>query len=91
MAVARLQQNTVSTNFRTAIRSVPSQRGARSIAPPASFMGLSAATTINNIINRQPSIVGLTQEQTSFSRELGLLEPRPLVYWSSVEDRIGCL
>lgn len=50
-----------------------------------------SANTINSIIYRQPSIVGLVQERDSFPTELGVLEPRPVVYWSSVEERMGSL
>ncbi|TQW06779.1 hypothetical protein IF2G_05163 [Cordyceps javanica] len=88
MATSRYQHNKMPSNFRASMRITPSQSHTRSTS---SFVGFSAAITINSIINRQPSIVGLAQERTSFAAELGLLEPRPLVYWSSVEDRIGCL
>ncbi|RGP63828.1 calcium channel subunit cch1 [Fusarium longipes] len=49
----------------------------------------SAAVTINNIISRQPSLLNLEAERRSFGSELSLLEPRPIVYWGSVEERIG--
>ncbi|PMB66531.1 hypothetical protein BM221_007523 [Beauveria bassiana] len=89
MAASRLQHNKMPSTFCTAVLITPSQSHTRSLAPPGRFMGFSAAVTLNSIINRQPSIVGLVQERSSFPAELGLLEPRPLVYWSSVEDRIG--
>ncbi|KAJ3470388.1 hypothetical protein FSOLCH5_000465 [Fusarium solani] len=50
-----------------------------------------SAATINNIILRQPSLVNMEEERRSFGSELSLLEPRPIVYWGSVEERIGSL
>lgn len=91
MAASRFQHNKLSGNFRTAVRSVPPQSHTRSVAPPAGFISLNTTTTINSVIYRQPAVVGFVQERTTFPRELVVLEPRPLVYWSSVEDRIGCL
>ncbi|KND90409.1 hypothetical protein TOPH_04960 [Tolypocladium ophioglossoides CBS 100239] len=49
----------------------------------------SPESTINSIIFRQPSILGLEEERRSFSRGLSILEPRPIVYWSSMEDRMS--
>jgi hypothetical protein len=46
-------------------------------------------TAVNNIVFRQPSIIGLEKERRAFTTELDLLEPRPVVYWGSVEERIG--
>lgn len=40
---------------------------------------------------RQPSLVGLEEERRTFGSELRVLEPRPLVYWGSVEERMGSL
>ncbi|KAM0437407.1 hypothetical protein ACHAPT_001769 [Fusarium lateritium] len=48
-----------------------------------------SAATINTIILRQPSLVNMEEERRSFGSELSLLEPRPIVYWGSVEERIG--
>jgi hypothetical protein len=52
-------------------------------------MGSSAAATINSVISRQPSLLHLEAERKSFGSELSLLEPRPIVYWGSVEERMG--
>ncbi|KAF4961948.1 hypothetical protein FSARC_9939 [Fusarium sarcochroum] len=49
----------------------------------------STAVAINNIISRQPSLLNLEAERKSFGSELSLLEPRPIVYWGSVEERMG--
>jgi hypothetical protein len=35
--------------------------------------------------------VNMEEERRSFGSELSLLEPRPIVYWGSVEERIGSL
>lgn len=51
----------------------------------------SPVSAINTIIYRQPSIVGLQEERENFSQELDVLEPRPIVYWGSVEERMGTL
>lgn len=51
----------------------------------------STESTINSIIFRQPSIRGLEEERKSFPRGLNVLEPRPIVYWSSVEERMGSM
>ncbi|KAF4976936.1 hypothetical protein FZEAL_6471 [Fusarium zealandicum] len=48
----------------------------------------SSARSINNIILRQPSLVNMEEERKSFGSELSLLEPRPIVYWGSVEERM---
>ncbi|KAG8675486.1 hypothetical protein FPOAC2_01542 [Fusarium poae] len=51
-------------------------------------MGSSAAATINSVISRQPSLLSLEAERKSFGSELSLLEPRPIVYWGGVEERM---
>ncbi|KAI9171904.1 Calcium-channel protein cch1 [Paramyrothecium foliicola] len=48
----------------------------------------STTTTINSVIVQQPSIAGLQEERRSFGTGLEILEPRPIVYWGSVEERI---
>jgi hypothetical protein len=49
----------------------------------------SPVVAINSIISRQPSLLHLEAERRSFGSELSLLEPRPIVYWGSVEERMG--
>jgi hypothetical protein len=49
----------------------------------------SATSTINSIMYQQPSIAGLQEERRTFATGLNILEPRPIVYWGSVEDRIS--
>ncbi|KAF5663968.1 calcium channel subunit cch1 [Fusarium heterosporum] len=48
----------------------------------------STAVAINNIMSRQPSLLSLEAERRSFGSELSLLEPRPIVYWGGVEERM---
>ncbi|KJR82630.1 uncharacterized protein SPSK_03781 [Sporothrix schenckii 1099-18] len=51
----------------------------------------SPLSTINSVIFRQPSIVNMEEERKSFGSELSLLEPRPIVYWGGLEERLGSL
>ncbi|TDZ22131.1 hypothetical protein C8034_v010181 [Colletotrichum sidae] len=51
----------------------------------------SPASTINSIVFRQPSMLDLEEERKSFGSELDILEPRPVMYWESVEERMGSL
>ncbi|KAL2756144.1 hypothetical protein ACRALDRAFT_210649 [Sodiomyces alcalophilus JCM 7366] len=41
----------------------------------------SQARTVNSIIFRQPSILGMEEERNKFGSDLDILEPRPIVYW----------
>jgi hypothetical protein len=43
---------------------------------------------INSVMAQQPSIAELEEERRSFGNELGIFEPRPIVYWGSVEERM---
>jgi hypothetical protein len=38
---------------------------------------------------RQPSILFMEEEKKDHGSELGLLEPRPIVYWGGMEERMG--
>lgn len=49
----------------------------------------SAAGAVNKSMCRVPSVAGLVQEHRDFSSELGILEPRPVVYWESMEETMG--
>lgn len=42
-------------------------------------------------MQRRPSIMDMEEEQKSFASRLDILEPRPLVYWGGVEERMGYL
>jgi len=47
--------------------------------------------TINAIMHRQPSMVDLEEEKKAFPNGLEVLEPRPIVYWGGLEERMGSL
>lgn len=49
----------------------------------------SPASTINSIIFRQKSLMSLEDEEER--RELNILEPRPALYFCSLEERMGSL
>ncbi|KAI1476150.1 hypothetical protein F4774DRAFT_413189 [Daldinia eschscholtzii] len=51
----------------------------------------SPVSTINAVLFRQPSIADLEEEKRSSGPELNILEPRPIVYWGGVEERMGSL
>ncbi|UNI15279.1 hypothetical protein JDV02_001823 [Purpureocillium takamizusanense] len=58
--------------------------------PSATSSTLTAAeSTINSIVLRQRSILGLEEERKSFPRGLTILEPRPLVFWGSLDERMS--
>lgn len=47
--------------------------------------------TINAIMHRQPSMLELDEEKKIFASGLEILEPRPIVYWGGLEERMGSL
>lgn len=51
----------------------------------------SAASSINSLIFRQPSIMDLEEEHKTFGSELKILEPRPVVFFGSMEERFASL
>jgi hypothetical protein len=51
----------------------------------------SPISTINAIMHRQPSMLDMEEERRSFGSGLEILEPRPLVYWGGLEERMGSL
>ena len=51
----------------------------------------SAASTINSVIFRQPSIMHLEEEYRNYGSELKILEPRPVVFYGSMEERFASL
>jgi iron-regulated transporter 1 len=44
---------------------------------------------VRSILSRQESLVDLEEEQRDFGREIGVLEPRPVVFWQGLEERMG--
>ncbi|EPE32567.1 hypothetical protein GLAREA_07701 [Glarea lozoyensis ATCC 20868] len=51
----------------------------------------SPISEINAIMHRQPSIVDMEEEKKTFPTGLEILEPRPIVYWGGLEERMGSL
>ncbi|KAH8663144.1 hypothetical protein BGZ60DRAFT_380410 [Tricladium varicosporioides] len=51
----------------------------------------SPISTINAIMHRQPSMVDMEEERKIFASSLEILEPRPIVYWGGLEERMGSL
>ncbi|ATZ55318.1 hypothetical protein BCIN_11g05840 [Botrytis cinerea B05.10] len=49
----------------------------------------SPVDTINSIMHRQPSMQDLEEEKRSFGSGLEIMEPRPIVYWGGMEERLG--
>ncbi|KAH8889526.1 hypothetical protein GQ53DRAFT_825411 [Thozetella sp. PMI_491] len=87
---ARFSPMNIRTSFRRSSSASSSSRGSTDRhSYMSSASSVSPATTINSIILRQKSIVDMEEERKNFSSELSLLEPRPVVYWGSVEERMG--
>lgn len=51
----------------------------------------SSAKTINAIMQRRPSVLNLVNERQIFGRGLEMLEPRPLIYWGSMEETMSLI
>ncbi|KAH7136637.1 hypothetical protein EDB81DRAFT_87857 [Dactylonectria macrodidyma] len=81
----RFSPSRIGRSFRRSSRS--SARDSYSSSTSVS----SSASTINSIILRQPSLVSMEEERRKFGSELNVLEPRPIVYWGGVEERMGSL
>ncbi|KAG9244813.1 hypothetical protein BJ878DRAFT_534327 [Calycina marina] len=55
----------------------------------ASSTSDSPIRTINAIMHRRPSMLEMDEEKRSFGSELEVLEPRPIVYWGGMEERMA--
>lgn len=75
--------------LRTSLRRASTSSTASSSRNSYSSTGSSPVSTINSVIFRQPSIVDMEEERKSYGSELSLLEPRPIVYWGGLEERLG--
>ncbi|KAJ4414415.1 hypothetical protein N0V82_007922 [Gnomoniopsis sp. IMI 355080] len=51
----------------------------------------SAASTINSVLFKQPSIINLQEEHMQFASKLNILEPRPITFFGSMEERFASL
>ncbi|KAL2887420.1 hypothetical protein HOO65_050541 [Ceratocystis lukuohia] len=76
--------------LRTSFRRHSSSSSTSSISTTASMNSATSSPveTINSVMFRQPSIVNMEAERRVFGSELGLLEPRPIVYWGGMEERM---
>ncbi|WQF85103.1 hypothetical protein CDEST_10117 [Colletotrichum destructivum] len=85
---SRFSPSTLRTTFRRS-----SSASSRTSSDRGSYATTSSSPvgTINSIVFRQPSMLDLEEERKSFGSELDILEPRPIVYFGSVEERIGSL
>ncbi len=84
---ARFSPYNLRTSFRRSAST--SSKGTASNRNSYSSANMSPVSTINSIIFRQPSIVDMEEERKSFGSGLDILEPRPLVYWGGLEERMG--
>jgi hypothetical protein len=89
---AHLTPSGLRTSFRRS--SSLSSAGSSSSSRPTSLRSSqdvsgSPVMTINSIVLRQPSYLELEAERRSYASELSILEPRPVVYWGSLEERMG--
>ncbi|TVY56041.1 hypothetical protein LCER1_G002198 [Lachnellula cervina] len=48
----------------------------------------SPVNTINAIVHRQPLVLDMEEEKKTFASGLDVLEPRPIVYWGGLEERM---
>ncbi|CAK7236859.1 calcium channel protein [Sporothrix bragantina] len=75
--------------LRTSLRRSSTSSVASSSRDSYTSTASSPVSTINSVIFRQPSIVDMEEERKSYGSELSLLEPRPIVYWGGLEERLG--
>ncbi|KAI0868397.1 hypothetical protein GGS24DRAFT_494587 [Hypoxylon argillaceum] len=73
------------SNLRTSLR----RSSSASTATSSSCGSSSPVHTINSVLFRQPSILHMEEEKRRSGAELNLLEPRPIVYWGGLEERIS--
>jgi hypothetical protein len=87
---ARFSPSNLRTSFRRSSSASSRASSARNSYASSSTVS-SPVSTLNSIIFRQPSILDLEEERKSYGSELGILEPRPIVYWGGMEERMGSL
>ncbi|KAK2073633.1 hypothetical protein P8C59_007902 [Phyllachora maydis] len=83
------RSSSVSSRASTDLECDEPERG--SYPPPSTPEARSPIHTINSIVLRQKSVVDLEDERKAFASELDILEPRPVVYWGSLEEQLGSL
>ncbi|CAJ2513425.1 Uu.00g015440.m01.CDS01 [Anthostomella pinea] len=85
---SRFSPTDIRTSFR---RSSSASSETSSSRHSFSSNSSSPVTTINYVLFRQPSILDMENEKKISGSELNVLEPRPIVYWGGVEERMGSL
>ncbi|XXG98719.1 hypothetical protein Hte_005048 [Hypoxylon texense] len=80
---SRFSPSGIRTSFR--------RSSSASTTSTSSSASSSPVSTINAVLFRQPSIADLEEEKRCSGPELSVLEPRPIVYWGGVEERMGSL
>ncbi|KAL7628230.1 hypothetical protein AAE478_002429 [Parahypoxylon ruwenzoriense] len=83
---SRFSTSSIRTSFR---RSSSASTSSASSYNSYGSNSSSPVSTINAVLFRQPSIADLEEEKRCSGPELSILEPRPIVYWGGVEERIG--
>ncbi|KAL3427802.1 hypothetical protein PVAG01_01311 [Phlyctema vagabunda] len=94
--------STISSRFssfrRSSSASSSSQHSVCSASNRHSFMSSSSSSTssspvltINEIMHRQPAMLHREEERKSFGTGLEIMEPRPIVYWGGLEERMASL
>ncbi|CAD6506108.1 BgTH12-07038 [Blumeria graminis f. sp. triticale] len=56
---------------------------------PENAHSAGTVSTINSIMSRQPSMINMEVERQRFGSGLDVMEPRPIVYWGSMEERMS--
>ena len=57
---------------------------------PSAAGSATPASALSAVLLARPAILTLEEERRRFpAGVLGVLEPRPIVYWDSVEERMG--
>ncbi|KAK5628231.1 hypothetical protein RRF57_003946 [Xylaria bambusicola] len=82
------------SNLRTSLRRSSSASTSTTSSRLSSGSSGSASpvhATINAVLFRQPSILDMEEEKRRSGVELSVLEPRPIVYWGGLEERMGSL
>jgi len=92
MRTSRFQSLSFSS-LRTSLRRSSTSNGSIMSSNRDSYASNTSSpiSTINAIMHRQPSMLDMEEERRSFGSGLEILEPRPLVYWGGLEERMGSL
>ncbi|KAI1276689.1 hypothetical protein F5Y07DRAFT_399135 [Xylaria sp. FL0933] len=89
MIRSRFSPSTLRTSLRRH-SSASTATSASSCSSSSSSSGASSPIhTINAVLARQPSLLDMEEEKRRSGAELSVLEPRPIVYWGGLEERIS--